>query len=112
MPGTATVTPKHLLKEGTPAELREAIVPEDRAAFDEQYRAALDAAAQTLSLGALESFLAHWRPRAAHQVHMGHDKWHAIVAEGERRLAGGAPPPGMASEEEVEELLRAKLAAR
>lgn len=37
-------------------------------------RAALDAAAQTLSLGALESFLAHWRPRAAHQVHMGHDK--------------------------------------
>ncbi|MGH3904712.1 MAG: DUF6247 family protein [Pseudonocardiaceae bacterium] len=44
-----------------PAQLREVIVEEDREAFDEQYRAALTAAAETLSLDELECFLVHWR---------------------------------------------------
>lgn len=112
MPDVVTVTPKHLLHEGTPAQIRDALIPEDHEAFDREYRAALDHAAATLSLERLDGFLTAWRPRAAHQLHMGHDKWRAILAEGERRLAGGPPPPGMGSEEDMMALLAAKLATR
>lgn len=92
----------------SPAQLREVIVPEDREAFDEQYRAALTAA-ETLSLDELEEFLAHWRRRAWSQADMGHDRWRAMLARAERVLATGEAPPGTASEAEIEELLRAKL---
>ena len=111
MPPATEVSPKHLLKAGTPAEIRDAIVEEDRENFDRQYREALDLAGRTLTLDAVDKFLAKWRPRAAHQLHMGHDKWRAILAEGERRLAGGAPPPGMVSAEDAKARLQARIAS-
>ena len=41
----------------SPAELREAILPEDVESFDEQFQATLDAAARTRRLDKLEPFL-------------------------------------------------------
>lgn len=111
MPPAATVTPKHLLTEGTPAEIRDAILPEDRERFDDGFRRALDTAARTLSLDELDACLSHWRRAAAQQVHMGHDAYRAMLAEIDRRLAGGPPPPGMVSQEEMETRLQARLAA-
>lgn len=93
----------------SPAQLREVIVTEDRETFDRQFRAALAAARETFSLAELESFLEGWRRTAWSQHDMGHDRWRAMLAEAERRLAGGKPPPGMVSQEEMEELIVARL---
>ena len=110
MPSSATT--KVPFADASPAELRAAILPEEREQFDVGYRRALDAAAQTLRLDELDSFLTHWRRLAWCQTDASHDKWRAMLAEAERRLAGGAPPPGMVSQEEMEKRLRARLAAR
>lgn len=85
----------------SPAELREAILPEDRVQFDAGYRAALDAAAQTLRLDELDAWLSHWRRIAWSVSWKGHDGWRALLAEAERRLAGGEPPPGTRPWDEV-----------
>lgn len=111
MPPAAIVTPKHLLTEGTPAEIRDAILPEDRERFDASFRRALDTAARTLSLDELDACLSHWRRAAAQQVHLGRDAYRAMLAEIDRRLAGGLPPTGMVSQEEMEIRLQARLAA-
>lgn len=95
--------------DASPAELREAILPEDRDQFDESYRRVLAVMGQTLSLEPLEEFLEHWRRIARSANHHGHDHWRGVLAEAERRLAGGAPPEEMASEREMDELIAARL---
>lgn len=47
--------------DASPAQLREAILPEERDEFDASWRRALDATAETLSLKPLGDFLTHWR---------------------------------------------------
>lgn len=98
--------------DASPAELREAILPEDRDQFDLSYRAALNTAAETLRLDELESFLAHWRRLAWCQTDAGHDTWRAMLANADRILATGEPPPGAVSQEETEQRLAARLANR
>jgi hypothetical protein len=93
----------------SPAELREAILPEDVPQFDRSYREALDAAAETLRLDELEKFLAHWRRIASSATARGHDHWRAVLARAEHTLRTGEPPPGTVSEEEIEDLIRARL---
>ncbi|MGH3925393.1 MAG: DUF6247 family protein [Pseudonocardiaceae bacterium] len=93
----------------SPAQLREAIVPEDVDQFDAGYRAALNTAAETLMLDKLESFLEHWRRVAWCQTDAGHDRWRAMLTEADRRLAGGPPPQGMVSQEEIAALIQARL---
>lgn len=95
--------------DASPAELRKAILPEDVEQFDAGFRRALDEAAETLRLDALEAFLEHWRRIARSAHHRGHDHWRAVLAEAERRLAGGGPPEGMVSEEEMDALIAARL---
>ncbi|HEU0127257.1 MAG TPA: DUF6247 family protein [Pseudonocardiaceae bacterium] len=87
-----TTTTKVPYADASPAELREAILPEERDQFDASFRRALDQVAQTLTLDALDSFLQHWRRVAWAQNAHGHDSWRALLAEVECRLAGGAPP--------------------
>lgn len=94
MSGTATITPKHLLKEGTPAEIRDALTPEDQERFDTSFRRALDTAARTFTLDELDACLAHWRRTAASQAHMGYEAWRAMLAKADRILATGEPTPG------------------
>lgn len=93
--------------QASPAELREAIVPEDRESFDEQYRQALDAAAETFTLDALERFPVHWRRIAWSQTDMGHQKWRAMLARAEETLRTGESPPGAVSADEMRLRLRA-----
>jgi Family of unknown function (DUF6247) len=93
----------------SPAELREAILPEEVPLFDRSYRKALDAAAKTLRLDELEKFLAHWRRIAWAATARGHDHWRAVLARAEHTLRTGEPPPGTVSEEEIEDLIKARL---
>ncbi len=108
--GATTATLNRPFAQASPAELREVIVPEDRELFDEQYRQALDAAAETLTLdGAREV------PRALAAYRLVADR------HGPREVAGGAParaeetlrtgesPPGTVSADEMRQRLRARL---
>lgn len=92
----------------SPAELREAILPEDRDRFDENWADALDAVGATLRLDALESFLEHWRRIARSANHYGHDHWRGVLAKPERILAGERP--GTVSMEEMDRRIAARLA--
>ncbi|MDQ3887111.1 MAG: DUF6247 family protein [Actinomycetota bacterium] len=93
----------------SPAELREAILPEDVDSFDEQFQAALDAAAQTRRLDKLEAFLEQWRRIARSANHRGHDHWREVLARADYTLRTGEVPPGAASEEEMAALIAARL---
>ena len=88
--GATTATLNRPFAQASPAELREVIVPEDREFFDEQYRQALDAAAETLTLDALEKFLAHWRRIAWSQTDMGHENGGRCSPVPRRRCAPGS----------------------
>lgn len=44
-----------------PAEIRAALIPEERPRFDDEYRRALEVAAETFSLEELEATLTSWR---------------------------------------------------
>ena len=105
MASTATKVP---FADASPAEIREAILPEERDQFDSSYRRALDAAAETLRLDELTEFLAHWRRLAwCHTAH-GHDAWRALMAKAERTLRTGELPPGTVSADEIRDMLRAR----
>ena len=99
--------------DASPAELREAILPEERDQFDESFRRALDAAAQTLRLDELESFLEHWRRMARCQNHNGHDHWRGVLAKADYILEHGHPPPGTVtySAEQMRHQIAERLAA-
>lgn len=113
MPPTTAVTPKQLLHEGTPAQIREALVEEDREAFDVSYRRALDTAAQTYSLDELDKCLEHWRRTAAMQADMGPERWRKMLAKADYLNQHRQPPPGTRTytAEESREMVRARLAA-
>jgi hypothetical protein len=95
--------------DASPAELREAILPEDIESFDEQFQAALDAAAQTRRLDKLEAFLEQWRRIARSANHRGHNHWRQVLARADHTLRTGDVPPGAASEEQMAELIAAQL---
>lgn len=89
MPPTATKVP---FATASPAELREAILPESREAFDEQFRAALDTAGDTLRLDELNDFLEGWRRTAWMQVDP--ERYRAMIAMADYINRHGQPPPG------------------
>lgn len=110
MPVAATT--KVPFADASPAQLREAILPEDVPEFDRHYQRALDVARTTLRLDELEKFLELWRRVAWSTNANGHDRWRAVLAEAQRRLAGGPPPPGMVPMEEMEARIQARLASQ
>ena len=113
MPLLATSATFTGFADKSPAELREILLPEDRDRFDATYREALDEAARTLSLDTLEAFLVHWRRYTWSQHDMGPERWRAMLAKADYINRTGQVPPGTVtySEEEMAELIRARLAA-
>lgn len=94
---TATSTSSALV-EASPAEIRAALVPEDRSEFDRQYREALAAASESYSLGRLEETLAAWRRvamvSAAATLVRGPEGYRRMLAEAERTRRTGELPVG------------------
>ena len=89
----ATATVEIPFATASPAQLREAILPEDVPQFDASFRRALDEVGRTRHLDALESFLEHWRRIARSATADGHDTWRAALATAERIRATGQPSP-------------------
>ncbi len=97
----ATATVQIPYADASPAQLREAILPEDVPAFDVSFQRALDEVGRTRRLDALESFLAHWRRIARSATANGHDAWRAALATADRIRATGQPTPGARPWDEV-----------
>jgi len=99
--------------DASPAQLREAILPEERGQFDDSFRRALAAMGETLSLAPLEDFLEHWRRIAWAQNANGHNSWRQLLARVEYTLAtGGERPPVDASAAQIRDLLRQRELAQ
>lgn len=108
----ATATSRFPYADASPAELRDAILPEDQDSFDDGYQRALDAAAQTLHLDELEAFLSHWRRIAWSVAWKGAEAWRALLAKADRILTTGQLPVGTVSVNEIREKLRVRQAQR
>lgn len=82
---------RHPLAPGaSPAAIRAALLPEDRAMFDEAYTGALDEARADLDLTALHDVVERWRRVAALQADRGN---FARVARRAAELRTGEPVP-------------------
>lgn len=80
------------LPGATPREVRAALRPEYREQFDQDYRAALDNAAQTLELGDVLDTVEHWRTRA--WITRDPAEHRRVVRRAAELLTGQAPPEG------------------
>ncbi len=86
-------------------KIRDVILPEDVPRVDEQYRRALQLAAQTYRLDELQKTLRLWRLNAWQVSAEGPDAWRALLAKAERVLAPGELPPHSVSADQIRELL-------
>lgn len=107
MSPTATKVP---FADASPAEIREAILPEDVEQFDASWRRAVDETARTLSLKPLDEFLTHWRVNARVVNHKGHDHWRGVL-DLARRIEAGERFPSAISGEEMKRQIAERLAA-
>lgn len=113
MPEVATVTPKLLLHEGTPAQIRDALIPEEVERFDDAYAEALRVAGETYSLTKLDACLEGWRRIAAMTAAQGHERHREMLALAAYITEHGHVPPGTKTTpgEEHKAQIRARLAA-
>jgi hypothetical protein len=73
--------------------LRAALAPEDAATFDEQWRAAMAAAVDTLDLTGVHEVLDAWRPVAWLTSARGVAGYRRVLARAEQTLAAGGELP-------------------
>lgn len=84
-------------RESSPRDVRAALVPEERADFDRQWRAALTEAAESLELDGVLAVLDSWRRRAAVTTSLGHAGYRRMLAQAERASRTGESVPGAVS---------------
>lgn len=88
-----TTAVKTLFADASPAQIREAIVPEDRPEFDRQWREALNAAADALSLDEVHAMLESWRRVAWLVTAHGPEGYRRMMATAEQTLRARQSPP-------------------
>jgi hypothetical protein len=81
-------------RDASPREIRAALVPEERAQFDSQWRATMADAAETFDLTEVFETLQFWRHRATLIEGYGHNGYRRWLAEIEQRARTGESPPG------------------
>jgi hypothetical protein len=99
------------LSDAPPAVVRAALLPEDVARFDEQWRAAMAAATDSLDLTEVFLLLESWRRVARLTVGLGPDGYRRMLDDAEERLNTGAMPADPVSAEQVRFRLAARIAA-
>ncbi|MCU1653487.1 MAG: hypothetical protein JWQ60_4636 [Pseudonocardia sp.] len=82
--------------DASPARVRAALIPEDVAEFDRQWRAVMAAATESLDLAEVHRTLESWLISAR-----GHDGYRGLLADAERRTRTGERAPGAVSWEEL-----------
>ena len=97
--------------EASPAVIRAALVAEDVERFDEQWRATMAAATDSLDLTDVQRFLETWRRVARLAVGLGHDGYRRMLVEADHRLRTGEMPDNPVPIEEVRLRLAERIAA-
>lgn len=92
----------------TPAAIRAALLPEEVADFDRDYKQALKIAGETLSLDEVHKTLEHWH-RIACMTHADPEAHRQMLQRAEQTLRTGEPPAGTVSADEVKALIRERL---
>jgi hypothetical protein len=95
--------------DASPREVRAALLPEEQSDFDQQWRDALNGAAESLDLADVFQVLDSWRRRAWITTHLGHDGYRRMLARAERTLRTGEPEPGSVPLEEIKALIAERL---
>jgi hypothetical protein len=80
--------------DASPAEVRAALVPEDVAEFDRQWRAAMMRATEALDLSDATATLDSWRRTAWLTTANGPDRYRSMLARAEHTLRTGELPAG------------------
>lgn len=95
--------------DATPAQVRAALVPEDVAEFDQQWRDAMGTATETLDLADVHRTLESWRRVAWLTSAHGQDGYRRLMATAAERSRTGAPNPEGVSLEQVKALISERL---
>jgi hypothetical protein len=98
MTGAATPEPRHnrtgpSFADASPAEIRAALIPEEAAEFDQQWREVMARATETLDLSEVLDTLASWRRVARLTAAAGATAHRAMYQRAATRLTGETPPP-------------------
>jgi len=80
--------------DASPGKVRAALIPEDAARFEQEWREALNRAADSLDLTEVLDVLARWRRTAWLTTAQGHAGYRQLPADADRILATGERPPG------------------
>src|SRR5689334_5403020 len=86
-------SPPRSFRDASPREVRAALVPEEQADFDQQWRTAMIEATESLDLADVSRILDSWRRRAAITTHLGHHSYRQMLARAERTLRTGESDP-------------------
>ena len=89
--GSSVVLPRLPLPGAPPREIRAALHPEHRDAFDRDYREALDEAGRSLDLAGVHDVVEHWRIRS--WMTRDRQQHRRTVRRAAELLTGSAPPP-------------------
>lgn len=92
--------------DASPAQVRSALIPEDVAEFDRQWRAVMAAATESLDLAEVHRTLESWRRVAWLTSARGHDGYRRLLADAEHRSRTGERAPGAISWDELRAQLR------
>ncbi len=95
--------------DASPAQVRAALIPEDAAEFDRQWRAVMATATETLDLTGVHRTLESWRRIAWLTTANGPDGYRRMLARAERTLRTGELPPGSVGLDQVKALIAQRL---
>jgi hypothetical protein len=95
--------------DATPAQVRAALIPEDVAEFDRQWRAVMAEAIETLDLTGVHRTLDSWRRIAWLTTVDGTDNYRRMLARVERTLDTGEMPPDSVPIERIKGMIAERL---
>ena len=95
--------------DASPAQVRAALIPEDLAEFDRQWRSAMATATETLDLTGVHRTLECWRRIAWLTTANGPGGYRRMLARADRTLRTGELPPDSVPLDQVKALLAERL---
>jgi hypothetical protein len=95
--------------DGSPAQVRAALISEDVAKFDHQWQRVMATATQTLDLTGVHRTLESWRRVAWLTTANGAEKYRQILARAEHTLRTGELPPDSVPLDEIKAMIAERL---
>jgi RNA polymerase-interacting CarD/CdnL/TRCF family regulator len=95
--------------ETTPAAIRDALIDEERAEFEQAYQASMAEAAETMDLTRVLDVLRNYHRIAWLTQRQGRDAHRRMLDRAQHTLATGEAPADAVSAEEIKALLRNRL---